>query len=508
VIPSSNLTATPAFVNLVTDTTGGYIAVQTISEAANFTLSGSTVTGYTPALIMYKANDASGNEHIYGLNLADSGAAPTPTQLSSLSVPINPSSSGLSQASNICDFSSAQTNITIPTTLFAVIHVAGSTGCGGSGVGDKYYAVHYTDADSTAPTLLTITTTSFNALYAPSGALGGLVLLDPVSSNLYFYASDSFTSPTTLLSGVSGVDSIYDEGLLNAKFSGSEFVSVGKTAGGEALYQISYTGTATKWYTAVGSLVGGVTDGTNIYFADDASLSSQLIFSEPVAGATPTKILTSSVSYDLVGSNGSLLVLSSSTVSGSSISSSLSTVPVTGASSVTALAGPFTGSIDAFLASTATATPANDLVFVTVTDITGSGPTISYGTEVLTPGGTVKQSLVANSTFGGLINPFGGDVFQIKGITDTDGGYGGGTVFDVNVGTLATAAFTTTGGVDYKVPAGNETLFIAESANIGVGIITNAPSASGSATTNGAAYNSSSNVLYPVTTPGANISPF
>ncbi len=40
------------------------------------------------------------------------------------------------------------------------------------------------------------------------------------------------------------------------------------------------------------------------------------------------------------------------------------------------------------------------------------------------------------------------------GITDTNGGYGGGTANSVNVGTLADAPFTTTGGGDYVFSTG------------------------------------------------------
>jgi hypothetical protein len=41
----------------------------------------------------------------------------------------------------------------------------------------------------------------------------------------------------------------------------------------------------------------------------------------------------------------------------------------------------------------------------------------------------------------------------VEGITDTDGGWGGGTVSHVNVTTLVSTDFKTTGGAAYKMPA-------------------------------------------------------
>ena len=45
-------------------------------------------------------------------------------------------------------------------------------------------------------------------------------------------------------------------------------------------------------------------------------------------------------------------------------------------------------------------------------------------------------------------------VWQVTGITDTNGGYGGGTANVVNVSTLTDTPFTTTGGGDYVFSAG------------------------------------------------------
>jgi len=43
---------------------------------------------------------------------------------------------------------------------------------------------------------------------------------------------------------------------------------------------------------------------------------------------------------------------------------------------------------------------------------------------------------------------------EIDGITDTNGGYGGGTVNAVSLSSLMPTPFTTAGGTDYTVPTG------------------------------------------------------
>jgi hypothetical protein len=238
-----------------------------------------------------------------------------------------------------------------------------------------------------------------------------LELLDPASNNLYFYANDAFTSPT--------------------------FIAVQSTSN-QFLYQINYLGKGTSWYTAAAILTGGASDNTNFYFIDTTS---------------------------------SLVVLTSSSVPffGQMGSSDLATIPVdTTSTSLTAL-GSFQGSIDVFLAPSAMATPDNDLVFVNARSY------FENSTEVLTPSGTVKQPLTSNSVFQGLIDQFGARVLEITGITDTDGGYGGGTVNNLSLSTLTLTPFTTMGGDPYTL-----------SSDEGEGEVT-------------------SNVIYPISLPQTNI---
>ena len=139
---------------------------------------------------------------MYGLNLT-STAVPVATQIGTLSLPLV---SGAAISTVICDSRSASTNLFDATTLFVVLHIAGTTGC--NTTGDVWEVVNYADSSSTAPGVVSIKSTFFTPLYNASGALTGLELLDSASGNLYLYAGESFTSPTTLVSGVTAASTI------------------------------------------------------------------------------------------------------------------------------------------------------------------------------------------------------------------------------------------------------------------------------------------------------------
>jgi hypothetical protein len=60
-------------------------------------------------------------------------------------------------------------------------------------------------------------------------------------------------------------------------------------------------------------------------------------------------------------------------------------------------------------------------------------------------------------SFGVFATELDGNVLEITGITDTDGGFGGATLDLLAVGTSATPTkLTSSGGSIYKVPAGYE----------------------------------------------------
>jgi hypothetical protein len=515
VIPSDALTSAPAFVSTSAN-------VQILDEGLSFTINGSNVvTGYSPATFMFAATDGSGNIHIYGLNLASS-TQPTATQISSLSLPL---ASGAAINSVICNFNGASTNILQPTTIFVVLHIAGTTGC--NTTGDVWEVVHYTDTAATAPTAVGIKTTQISDLYGPTGALAGLVLLDPVSSNLYLYANDSFSAPATVIAGggiasIGTVSNTNDLAANGAAFTGSElFLSVTKTSNVDYLYRLPYTATtATLEYTATGTLtLADPNDGTNIYFADNVtgSPSTQTIWQQPLSGGAPTKLFSYTVPssgttlgqfYDLIGSNGSLLVVSGGSIDTSTGASTgtLGTLPVgTLSTSVTALgSGSYTGFLSAFMEPATIGTASSDLVFVNVLYVTTMPTAFGYSSEVLTPGNTVKQALTANSYF--LENgasPFSGSVLHVSGITDTAGGEGGGSISAVDIATLVATPLKASGGTTYTVPSGFTPGLAGLSNSIGSGALVPASGVAGNSS--GLAYDVSKTLIVPISITNTNV---
>jgi hypothetical protein len=469
VIPSNALASAPEFVTTMSGT-------NTVAEAQNFTLTGSQVTDFSPALMMYTATDASGNEHLFGLNLSDTTVAPVGTQISNLL--LNPSTMG--SAAPACDETPGQTDLTKPTTLFVLVDIPGPTGCQTSF--DTFYVVHYSDLATTAPSPVTVPNPYFTSLYAPNGTLGGMVLFDQASTNLYFYANDAFTNPTILLSGVTGTGAVFAESVTNGGvFTGSEFITVTLLSGAQALYQITYSGTATKWYTTASGISGSVSDASNFYFIADRA-----IWQEAIAGGTPVELLddTDGTYYILVGSNGSLLVLDSEAGAGQ-ITSTLSTIPVgTLSSSTTPLGNSYyPGPLSIIMAGPSGNSP-DDLVLITVNDFSLTVPTtVTYSTQVLTPAGTVKQDLTADSSFAGVIDPFGDSVLEVSS---------SGTLNSLDLASLMLTPITTTGGEAYEIGVGGSLDLHPLSTTISAGPEANPFS------TAGFALDASSNVLYPV----------
>jgi hypothetical protein len=219
-----------------------------------------------------------------------------------------------------------------------------------------------------------------------------------------------------------------------------------------------------------------------------------------------------SVSYDLLGANGSVLVFYSSTISGASTTSTLLSVPVTTLSATpTTIGGPFTGGIyssSSFLEPTTLGEPSTDLVFVNVLSVStgGGGTSTTYSSEVLTPTGTVKQALTSNSVF--LFDgasAFSGSALQITGITDTSGGYGGGTFYAVNLATLVSTALTTTGEAAYTVPAGDISGVSGLANTIGAGLLVPRGGVGASV---GLAYDLSKDLIVPIALTNTNVSLF
>jgi hypothetical protein len=129
--------------------------------------------------------------------------------------------------------------------------------------------------------------------------------------------------------------------------------------------------------------------------------------------------------------------------------------------------------------------------------------------EVFSPSSTTAlKGPTANSTFQGLINPLGGNIFEITGITDTAGTYGGGTLNTVAISSLTATPFKTTGGATYTIPAGYGGVFVGLSPTIGEGYLTNAETTTTTTTTVAYAFDASQPLIVPISVTGSTLSVF
>jgi hypothetical protein len=498
VIPSNALTTAPAYVTASANT-------MFLASGQNVTVNGTNVvTAYSPATLMFAATDTNNNIHVYGLNLV-AAQTPTATQISSLSLPLT---AGAALNSVICDSHGSSSNLLQPTTLFVVLHIAGTTGCNTKG--DVWEVVHYTDSAAIAPTVVSITSTNIQELYAPSGALVGLLLLDAASSNLYVYSDDSFKVPATAIpgGGIAAVGTVYSNNNMTASgtaFTGTVlFLAVTTSGGTQYLYRLAYRSTAaTNEYTAVGGLGNGVSDGTNLYFPDNSK--PQLILQEPLAGGPPIKLYSYTVPgagqpYSLVGCNGSLLVMSTyATPDGSGYLSRLATLPVgTLSANTTALGNSVAGFLGATMVETTPGTPSTALVFVNLEEPGSSSPAVppSYSSEVLTPSDTAQPAGGRHSVFITGTNGLSGYVLLVGNLQY--GQLGLFTLSAINLETLASTTFQIPPGPTFTGPVAARPQLTGLSNLIGAGAFAD----------QGLAYDLSKNLLVPIVIANSTVAPF
>jgi hypothetical protein len=260
-------------------------------------------------------------------------------------------------------------------------------------------------------------------------------------------------------------------------------------------------------------LGSGVSDGTNLYFTDNGS--PQLILQEPLAGGPPTKLYSyarpiENTFYSLLGSDGSLLVMSSTSTriiyGRGSMTGLLATLPIgTLSANTTPLptnSGFFTAS--PFMVETTPGTPSTALVFVS-TEV-GShrgGPPPSYSSQVLTPRGTEKPGGAGSSAFiyDGTSGLFG-HVLQVGSLAYQ--GAGPWTLSALNLETLASKKLQTPPGPTFTVPAGRPPQLVRLSNLIGTG----AYAGPGVDASPGLAYDLFQNLLVPIVIPNTNVAPF
>jgi hypothetical protein len=463
---ASKTPPTPAFVTTSAPTILG-LAFQGITSSTTNT--GSVI----PALLMYAAMGSDGNSHIYGLDLTDTSTPPVPAQITNLSVP---------PSEHICPGGQVESNGTMPDTLAVVIYVTpGAAGAKPGTVGycgvppGTYELAHYIDKPAVAPTVLDIpggTSTfaaleadiGFTGLYESSGELGGIVLWNAATKDLNFYSDETFTGSTTLLTDVSApVACVNENAVANGlkDTAGGRMLATFNTSSGDAAYQITASAAApTQFFAGVAG--GCLTDDNNLYFIGTPSSStSSAIYQESLAATPPAKKLigiptvTDTSGSSLIGSNDSVVLYQNYSESASGITTSVFAVPV-GASSTspTSIGGPYSGNLVADFLASQTSSASGDLLFLTAMDESASG--LSYSSEVRSTSGSLAAKLpnTVLSSFGTFATELGGNIWDVAGITDKKGTYGGGTINLVNVASLAPTPLTTTSGSPYVVPAG------------------------------------------------------
>ena len=522
VIPSDKLSSSPAPTFITTDNT------QLLGIGTQVTVTGGVAT-YSPQVMMYADTDSTGTTRIFGLTLAGTGTVPTPAQIGNLAVP---------SGQVICSAQgSAETDFTQPTTLFVVLEVGTLAQCGGSGT---FEVVHYTDSKTTAPVVVGITTTQINSIYQ-NGKLVGMLLLEGTVLDLY--TSDAFTSPVSKITGLTAAN--YVTGVLNEP-------TLSTTA---AYFQVS-TSTANELYRIDGSTLGAtlvenmgtgsignpvVQDDTNIYYnvlTPGASSSETATINQvAIAGGTP-KVLYASTSfqvmpgtlvdnYQLVGSNDSIVVFEFSSTpytnglqDPTKSTATLFTMPVGVTTTTPTTLATFTAGNqlpDVFLAAPSGGGYAANILFASVRNTTGTFPlyTVAYSAVSIPLNGTKAPPPIANSVYEALAiisSHLSDNVWQVTGITDTNGGYGGGTANLVNVSNLTDTPFTTTGNGHYVFAPGFTGLLAAISSNnIAIGFFNNTAallSGGGTLVEDGAAADLTSDFLYQISITNTEIIPY
>jgi len=460
VLPSGNITSSP---NLDTVATGSF---QVIDFTYEYELNSGTAT-YFPQYVIYEATDKNGNQQLYNLSLVASASAPVPVQLGNIAV---------ASTQSICRSKLVQTDLTDPTSFFVLLDI-GTTDC--NGLSDTYEVVHSGDSATTSPTVVSVTSTDVDILYSDA-KMTGMVLYQPNSNTVDFFADDTFTNPKTLFSNIFAEEDMSVGSLRDVTTFTTEslFITIQPNSSSAwTLYRIDDSGDATSVMTLANEYVyfdgSGTGDDSNIYFFTSANANG--VFTEtlnqvPAGGGSPMQLfqkeLASGETVSLLGSNDSNVVFQDNVPKSGNTSAAVTfySVPVgktsTSATPLNATAYPGTSStVNGFMVSPSLTDLSGALVLVDITNVTvtGNTSTTQYSSIALQPGSTSSATPTANSVygaFGTLGSAATGLAWQITSITDSNGGMGGGTLNLTDVTTLANTPLTTTGGGNYVIPAG------------------------------------------------------
>ncbi len=170
----------------------------------------------------------------------------------------------------------------------------------------------------------------------------------------------------------------------------------------------------------------------------------------------------------------------------------------------------------AFLAAPSGSGYPGNVLFASVEKATGtfSNWVRAYSAVSIPLNGGTAPAPIANSVYEPLAiisSQLTNSVWQVTGITDTNGGYGGGTANVVNVSTLADTPFTTTGGGNYVFPAGFiGGLAAVSSNNTAVGFLVNSPALSNGGTLqeDGVAADLTTDFLLPISITNTEVLPY
>lgn len=511
VIPSNKISATPA-PQWITE-----VPVDELGESFDITLSGNTVTNYQPGVLMYAAQGKDGNLHVYGAKLNDIGSVPKPVQIGTLSI-------DLSTEQYCSVIAQGQTNLSDASTLFAIFGVAGTATsanpypCQGSDV--TYYVVSY--EGTTNKIAINPSYEEIQPLYH-GDSLSGLLMLDATTNKLLLYGADlTFNSPATLLDGVGS----YEWGAISLGSAG-QFLSIGPSSGSsvtEGLYVLPGGSDAVKLVQA-GSVKLFSQDDKNVYWANTSSSTKTDLYQMAVSGTGKPLLLysgpatatvgtgstqkTSPLIYQAVGSNGSMLIFGTETLSSGAYTTTLHSIPVGKLTATPAIAGgPYKNGTVSFgsLFSPVANDLADSIALANITLTSGTYPNITYTDEsvAIVPGGPYTQKPTLNSSyllFSSL--SVGPGVYQMK--TAAGGGDAHFYTVDFNSPQTEGTELTTTGGGAYIVPSGYGPVLVGyQIDNAGAGFLS--PSKSGPQI--GLAIDAAKNFILPLAVANTDVVPF
>ncbi len=450
---------------------------------STITLSSGTLTGFTPYAVYYVQVGGDGNQHIYTANISNSSVAPTPHQVSTLSVPVTTNT-----FDNQCMYQGYRV-LTDPTTAYLIVEVPTATkACGTGTPGNQWVLVHLTDSASTATTAVpsTISTTNISSSYNSTGTLTGLILVDNTSKLAFYPASGTGTivtgTETVIASSVSwdGSLELLSDRAAHALAGGSvTYVDVTNASSQSVLYRVNDAGAGSVVYTTTGGINGfgnidsSPHDNTNIYFTDVATTggaaTSVKFLKAPIGGGAASTLYTDAApasspsEYQLVDSNGSLLIFTKDLPG---TSDSIMTLSVAGGTPTT-LVSTTTGVYTAFLDFP------SDHLFVTTLSIGTAAP----AGAVFTPNSTtpIAGQGGPGTYYAGFDSLFSfGSATASKVIEYTNmpvtypSDMGGASLFTVDAGTFASVQVKQS-GTNYVLPHA-EVFFFPTSLTVGAGV--------------------------------------